>query len=142
MGLFSFGLIWTVVIALFTVGMITSGISSQSLFPLLMMIPFWAVGIGMLLASYNMGTRTAIIDVIGDTLLITRKNLFGTRQQEWRVHDLQTVRVGPSGMEVNDREVMQLQVVPEGDNKVGLFAGRSVEELRWIAQVINRALGM
>jgi hypothetical protein len=58
------------------------------------------------------------------------------RQRE----DIADIRAGPSGREVNDRPVLELQVHPRKGKKVGLLAGRNEEELRWMAAQLRRAL--
>jgi len=98
---------------------------------------FWAVGIAMLLGAINAGRRRAVLDVVGDTLLIYRRSIFGTKQREWTADDLSHVCIGPSGTEVNDRPIMQLQIHPREGKKYGMLSQTSDDEIRWIAQELR-----
>ena len=103
---------------------------------------FWAIGIGLFVAALNMAKRQAIVDVVGDSLLINRKSLFGFKQDEWTRDDLVNVKVGPSGMEVNDVPVLALVISPRGASNMTLFSSRDDDELRWLAWELRRALGL
>ena len=111
-------------------------------FVYLIIVGFWGIGIAMLVAAINMGKRHAVIDMIHDTLLITRKNLFGVKQHEWRRSDIESIRCGASGMEVNNEPVIELQIHPKEGKKVGLFSGRDVAELKWMAAVMRVAMDL
>ncbi|MBI1336878.1 MAG: hypothetical protein GC164_07940 [Phycisphaera sp.] len=103
---------------------------------------FWGVGIGMAVYAWHLATRTAILDTVGQTLVVTRKGLFGLKQQEWAASEIEKIVMGPSGMEVNDVPVMELQVHPRGGKKVGLLSQLDNEELRWLAAELRAALGL
>ena len=103
---------------------------------------FWAIGIGMVVAAMHMGRKRAIMDVIGDTLLVTESGMFGTKQHEWSAEQITSIRMGPSGMKVNNRDVMQLQVHPTQGKHVGLFTGRDKDELCWLATLLNDELAL
>ena len=45
-------------------------------------------------------------------------------------------------MEVNYKPVLELQIHPAGEKKVGLFAGRDELELQWIATVLRKKLNV
>jgi hypothetical protein len=75
-------------------------------------------------------------------LRIETKNLFGTKQLEWRRDEIAAIRADTSGMEVNNRPVIELQIHPLSGKKVGLLAGRKEEELRWMATRVGRALNV
>ena len=89
--------------------------------PLIMSI-FWLVGIGMLLGASNMGRRKAAIAVTGGTLMVIQTGLFGTRQRDWQPGDVEAIHAGPSGMKVNDRDVLELQIYDGGASKSGSYA--------------------
>ena len=152
-GLLPFGLLWTAVVSIITVALAASAINNRSaveIVPFIVLIPFWGVGVGVLVASINMGRRKAILDVVGDTLLITRQNIFGTKQHEWTRDQITSIRVGPSGMEVNKKPVLNLQIHTlkadaksnKDTEKLGLLAGRDEDELRWLASVLRQQLHM
>jgi hypothetical protein len=146
-GLFSFAIIWCSGSAFMT---------AIALVPILMdgdhwatilaiagfMSFFWAVGIGILLVSINMGRRRAGIVVVGDRLSVLQTSLFGSKTSSWAADELRSVRVGPSGMKVNDRPVPELQVLPRTGKKLGMLAGRDVNELEWMASHMARALAL
>lgn len=48
--------------------------------------------------------------------------------------------MGPSGLTVNNRPVLELQVHPKQGSKFGVLSGRDHGELRWMATVLRRAL--
>ena len=103
---------------------------------------FWLVGIGVLLGSINMGRRQAAIAVTGGTVMVIQTGLFGSKQREWQPGDVGAVRAGPSGMTVNDKPVLELQIIDAARRKMGLLAGRRDDELRWLAYELRLALGI
>lgn len=105
-------------------------------------VGFWAIGIGLMLGAINMGRRRAIIDIVDDVILINRQNLFGFKQHEWNREQLKDIRIGRSGMSVNNKSVMELQFHPNKGEKLGLFSGRDEEELNWMADVLARQLDL
>ncbi len=137
MGLGKFGVAWCAFTAVVTCFLV---MGRAPLGAWLIIAAFWAVGLAMLLAGLNMAKRSAIVDVVADTLVITRSNLFGTKQSEWIADDLSAIRVGPSGMESNDVPILELQILPHDKPKAGFFAGRDNAELRWIATTLCDAL--
>jgi hypothetical protein len=139
-GLFAFGVVWTVFTLLITIPIAINSSGKDLVGIILFMAIFLAVGLGMLIGGLNMGRRHAIIDVVGDVLLINRRNLFGLKSHQWTRDELETVTVGPSGMEVNKRPVLHMLVRLKDGKPVGMFAGRDAEELRWIASEIRCAL--
>ncbi|MCC6681723.1 MAG: hypothetical protein IT445_12550 [Phycisphaeraceae bacterium] len=151
-GLFFFSLLWNGFMAVFTPlmlmglfkGEVESDLPEWAVVPALIafLALFWAIGIGMFLAAFNAGKRRAILDVVGDTLVVTRQSIFGTRQMEWRAEDIEDIRMGPSGMEVNDVPVMQLQIHPKVGRKKGMLTQLPNEELTWIAWELRTAMGI
>ena len=102
---------------------------------------FPLVGVAMLLYGLSLARRTTVLDIIGDTLLVTRSGLRRVRSWEWRADDLERVRIGPSGMEINDEPVLALLIEARGGKKTVLLTERSEPELAWIAWEVARALG-
>jgi hypothetical protein len=134
-----FGLFWTGFVALFTVAMVSMDVP----LPMYLFISiFWAVGLSMLLAAVNLARKQAVLDVVHDTLLVTRQGLFGRSQHEWRTEDLADIRVDHSGMSVNNQPVLNLQVVPREGRVLGLFTGRDEAELHWLAAELRTAMGI
>lgn len=156
-GLFTFGLMWTGFMVVFTTfaALILTGViegesnidsTGELIGAIAFVCLFWAIGLGMLIGAINAGRREAVIDLIGGngpgTLLVTTKSLFGTKQREWSADQLSHIRVGESGIEVNDVPVMELQVHPKEDKKVGLLRQLDDDELEWIAANLRVALGV
>lgn len=143
-GLFIFGTVWTVFIALMTIGLLGAdaiGEDGDGWLALLILIPFWLVGGVVLTIAINMGRRRALIGVIHDKLAIKRTNLFGTKTHEWHAANIELIDVEASSMRVNNSPVPQLAIHAGGD-RLGLWTGRDEQELKWIAAVLNDALGL
>ena len=143
-GLFAFACIWCGFMVVFTFAGVVGGMLDQGLKHALVWLGFiavfWVVGIGMMLAAINMGRRRAGIVVADGRLSVFQTGLFGSKERSWTKDEISTVRLGNSGMEVNDVPVPELQILPIGEKKVGLLAGRDPAELNWLAAVICRAL--
>jgi hypothetical protein len=101
---------------------------------------FWLVGICFLLASLNMARRRAAFAYTGGTLMVIQTGLFGSKTRDFEPGDVEAVRVGPSGMTVNDVPIRELQIIDGGAAKFSLLAGRSEAELDWLAAELRAAL--
>jgi hypothetical protein len=145
-GLGCFSILWLGFVSIFgsvSVGIAVNGGSILSALPFLgVSTLFGAIGLGMFFAAVRSGRRRAIIDVVGEDLLITRQSTGAPKTQSWHRSEIDRVVVGKSGTEINDVPVMELQIWPAGGKKVGLFAERDDAELRWIAGEIREALGL
>ncbi len=142
-GMFVFSLIWLGFMAVFTPMWFLSDTApggTEALGLLAFLSLFWAIGGGLLVASIHMGRRRAIIDVVGGVLLISRAGLFGTKQVEFETGQVRAVRVGASGLKVNNVPVMELQILPVEGRKVGLLSQRNDDELEWIAATLRTAI--
>jgi hypothetical protein len=146
-GLFFFAVIWDSAMAVFTVFMVSAILSGKEkneaawILPLVLSV-FWLVGIGLLVGSLNMARRRAAIAITGGSLMVIQTGLFGSKQRTWEPGDVEAVRVGPSGMTVNNKPVMQLQIIDGGADIFGMLTGRSDEELHWLAAELRAALGV
>jgi len=144
-GLGCFSIAWCGFMAVFT-GVMVLGGPPGVWFVYLFLAGFWAVGIAVFLGALNMGRRRTIIDLVGappaTTVVVTRQGLFGLKQVEHAYDTLVNVRVGPSGMEVNDRPVMQLQFMHDhaGKDTHGLLSERDDDELEWLAALLRNRL--
>lgn len=145
-GLFGFSIFWNLFMVVFTGFWSVGSKGNTQGLGLLMLIAFfglfWAVGIGMLVAAINAGRRRAILDVVGDTLLITRQNIFKTRQQEVRRDNIKSIRRDASGTKVNDVPLLNLQVHLREGKKIAMLGQLSNDELSWIASELREALGL
>jgi len=107
---------------------------------LLFIAGFWLIGLGMLAGAVNLGRRTAKLSVDLGRLHVEINGLFGRKERVWSRDEIAAVCAGPSGMEVNDRPVIELQIHPVGGKKVGFLGGRDEPELRWMAAQLRRSL--
>ncbi|MEK6247065.1 MAG: hypothetical protein N2C12_02730, partial [Planctomycetales bacterium] len=141
-GLFFFSLVWNGFLILFVGAFLFSvarGDDSDWNI-LLFLIPFIAVGVGVMLIAVNMGRRRAIIATSGENILVVRESIFGKSSREWRSSQIQQICSGPSGMSVNDVPVHELQVHSTAGKKFGCLSQRDDDELEWIAAELNRSL--
>lgn len=149
-GLFVFSLFWCGFMTVFTsmVGVFTWFGDEKQPGPeplwvwAAFIVGFWAIGISLMIAAINMGRQQAAIALTAGTLKAIRSNLFGVKRQEWQVDDLDDIRVGPSGMAVNDVPILQLQIVPKPGlgRTTGLLSERDDAELEWIATHLRQAI--
>lgn len=103
---------------------------------------FWAVGIAVLLSAIHMGRRQAALAVAGGSLMVLQKGPFGKKHREWPLEHINDIVVGPSGMEVNDRPVLELQIYDLDDEKFGVLSGRDEDELHWMCWLLRDAAGL
>ncbi len=141
-GLFLFGLLWCGFMAVVTWFVATGEVEwdgpSWVLFVFIAL--FWGAGLGLLAGAVNLGRRTAVMTVEGGRLHITTRGVLGQKEWEWNPGELSAVRADASGMEINERPVLELQIHPAVGGKVGFLAGRDEEELRWMAACLRHAL--
>jgi hypothetical protein len=139
-GLFGMALFWCGFMVVLSSIVTFAGIGDGFLIFLAFAVVFWGVGIALLVGAINMGRRQAVLAVVDGTLMIYQTGLFGAKRNEWPKDAVAAIRTGPSGMEVNEVPVLELQIHSKSGKKVGLLAGRNVDELRWLATVLRRAL--
>lgn len=141
LGLFLFAIIWdafSLLLLLIVLGNNKQEGGAGVLF--LVLGIFWLVGIGLLLASIHMARRRAAIAATGGTLMVIQTGLFGSKQRTWEPGDLEAIRVGPSGMTVNDKPVLELQFFDGGAAKFGMLTGRNDDELEWLAEELRAVM--
>jgi hypothetical protein len=147
-GLFALAVIWNGFFLLLTPCLLSAVLGDAGnkhadnaawVLPLVLSV-FWLAGIGILLASINMARRKAAIAVTSGTLMVIQTGIFGSKQRDWEPGDVGAVHVGASGMTVNDQPVLELQILDGGGSKFGLLAGRSDDELHWLASELRTAL--
>ncbi len=142
-GLFFFALLWCGFMCVFTGISVYSQFKSSEGVPLAfwIFIPvFWLIGISLMLGAINMGRRGAELTADSGRLRVETKEIFGVKIREWLRAELAAVRADASGMEMNHRPVIELQIHPVTGKKSGLLAGRDEQELRWLAAQLRRAL--
>ena len=114
----------------------------QSLQEVLIPVLSMLIGFVLLLIARNLAIRSAMIGLQAGHLFVERKSIFGTRWTEFEVEQIERIVCGPSGMEVNEEPVYELQVFQRGDKKTGLLSRLTRAELTWLAQELNRRLDL
>jgi len=147
-GLFPFAIVWLGFMSVFTpvflVGIFRGKGADQAaawIAPAILSL-FWLVGMGLFLGGLNMGRRRAAIAVTGGALMVIQTGIFGSKQREWPASGIERICAGPSGMEVNDKPILELQIYGGSPRKFAVLAGRSDDELRWIASELRATLGL
>jgi len=143
-GLFIFSLVWLGMCGLiFTVPLWGGGRGVSNVVPwILFALLFVGIGLAMLAASIHMGRRRVMIAVNARTVGLRQIGIFGARERRFPRAEVADVCVGPSGMEINNRPVMELQFRLRDRKKVGCLSSLSEEELHWLAAVLRRRLGL
>lgn len=141
-GLFTFSLVWNGAMLLFTTlfvfAMFNHQANNDGMWVVIGFLAlFWAVGIGTLCGALNMGWRKAAIAVAGDSLMVMQTGPFGKKSKDWPLSDLVAIKAGPSGIRVNDVDVVELQIHAIDDSKFGLLAGRATAEVEWLASLLH-----
>ncbi len=139
-----FAIVWMAFISVFSVVFVgvfaRPRFGGAEVFALLMLSVFWAAGLGMVFFAVRSGRRRGMIDVVGRDLLITRQSVGKPVAENWASDEIDRVVVGPSGTEINEKPVLELQVWLKDGVKRGFFPERRDDELRWIAGEITAAL--
>lgn len=101
---------------------------------------FGGAGLALILTSLNLAKRKAALAVTDGLLMAMQTGLFGSKQREWQPGEVLDVRVGPSGIEVNEKPVMELQIVDAHGRKFSMLAGHEQEDLYWLARELTQSL--
>jgi hypothetical protein len=141
-GAFPFGVLFAAVTAGFTLLFAGAGIAQgQGVWGALgIMSLFWIASAALLVVGYVMGTRESAVAVVGDKVMVMQTGLRQAKRREWPRSEVKTARVGPSGTEVNDKPIPELQLHGAQGKLFGMLAGHDVRELQWIATLIRQAL--
>jgi len=140
-GLFQFGLILAAFDLLLTTLFSFAGDGvTGPLYALLAMSPFWLAAILMLLGGWNMGNRHLVIAVVGDQLKVLQISPLKTRQLDWMRSEINRIDIGPSGTEINDVPVPELQILGLKGKLFGMLAGYDPKEIIWVATLLRHAL--
>jgi len=147
-GLFVFAIIWLVFCSLIFGFMLVATLKGKSSdnapVPVFLFAGvFVAIGVGMLMGAISMGKRRALIAVADGVLTIRQIGIRKTREWRFDRGEVAAVRMGPSGMEVNNKPVMELQILGKAEaKKTGLLSQRRDDELQWLAAVLRQALNV
>jgi len=115
----------------FAIGLIAKREWSM-IFPVLFGSVFILIGLAILAGYVHLATATAVLVVSGSGITFTQQSRI--KKSEWQLNraDITDVRVGPSGTEINNKPVFELQIIT-GDTHKGLLGGRDDAELHWLA---------
>ncbi len=116
------------------------------------MAGFGLASLATTLHGLSMGTRSAVIEVAGDSLLVREKGLFRSRTYQWSRDELKAIQSGPSGWSVGSTRrtgrsgvagygINQLHIYLKDGRRIRLLTGRDDTELDWIAAQLRVALG-
>ncbi len=143
-GLFPLGIFWTALTAVIGVAALAGGKAAESAGWLigLFILLFVAVGIGLMLGGIRMGRRQTLIAATRGYLAVRQSSPFGVKEIRLEAAEVDDVRLGPSGMEVNNRPVMELQIRTRDGKTRGWLSECRREEKEWIAARLRRALGL
>jgi hypothetical protein len=126
--------------SLFLFGRLGQDADLSDLVPNLFMSCFMLAGLGLSAAGWNVGQRSASLELDEDALVVTRYSPFGAQRVRLTREVLGDIRVAPSGVEINGQPVRELQIHAGGKKVVGLLSQRKERELEWIATNLRGAL--
>lgn len=101
---------------------------------------FWLIGIGLFLGAWSKAKRSYVVAVENDPLTIWEKGLFRSIRREWDRDEIKSIQVGRSDKAIDNVPRMELAIRFHTIAKVCLLSSRNNEELRWIADLLTRAL--
>lgn len=110
--------------------------------PALIIGAFGLVGVGLLTGALNQMRRKASLRASRDELIILQQSLLGTKTFKRPAGVLAAIRVGHSGMEINDVPVQELQVQTSDGKRHGFFTHLTDDELHWLATHLRHATGV
>ncbi|TVQ30513.1 MAG: hypothetical protein EA376_12770 [Phycisphaeraceae bacterium] len=97
-------------------------------------------GAFVLAAARRISRAVGLLDVVGESLLVTVDGWKGTRQRQWTSDEIKSIRVGPSNLSINNEPLMELQITPREGEPEGYLTGRGEETLEWIAGKLREGL--
>ncbi len=143
-GLFVFNVIWLMFCSLLFILPLRAAKTAPEMIPfLLFAFLFICIGLVLLGISIHLGRRRVMIAVNAHSLGIRQIGPFGTKEQRYPRAEIVAVRVGDSGIQINSRPVMELQIHLKGEGrKIGCLSSLTEDELRWLAAELRRRLGV
>lgn len=132
-----FGLLWSGFV-LFAMTLVIRNHESVGI--LLFLGIFLAIGLLMLGGAIQGGTQRFLLAVTPDRMAYQKISLFGTSKHQIMQTDISAISVGPSGTVINGKPVPELKIETREQGTIPLLAGRSAEELVWIAQSLRTSL--
>jgi hypothetical protein len=107
--------------------------------PLIMLV-FWIPYPFVLRKAIREATTQIRILAANGQLTIEQKGWKTEKNESWFFSELNSVKLGESGVEINDETVMGLEFLFKDKKKILLFAGEDRKTLEWLATVINIAM--
>ena len=137
-------IIWFLVIGFFTVlfmavGFFHDGISGIWQGPLIMLV-FWIPYPLVLRKAIREATTQVRILAANGRLTIEQNGWKTDTNESWFFSELHSVKLGESGVEINDETVMGLEFLFKDKKKILLFAGKDKKTLEWLATVLKIAM--
>lgn len=147
-GLFFFAIIWLVFVSIFALAFAFAPEnpkrrrSNSKVAPVAITCLFGVIGLGLLTTAVNQMRRKASIRASRDELIIVQQSIFGTQTFKRTNSEVGAIRVGSSGMEINNVPVLELQIHSTNGKKHGFFTHLTNEELHWLATHLRGATGV
>ncbi len=145
-----FATFWNAIVLLFWVVMVGSlftngtaqgaqGSGSNSIPPwaFLLLIPHTLIGIGVALYAIHLARLRIIFDVVGDTLLISKKGLRGVKQTELARDNVREILVAQSRASQNGRAFLQLEIQCQDGAQHNLLTPHSDACTQRVAELLN-----
>jgi hypothetical protein len=116
------------------------------------LVGFWGIALVGIFAGLNLCSRHGVIEIRNTVLCIDQVGLFGYRRREWSRDQIAAIQTGPTGLTIGGGtgtvgvaipggiRVAELHLYLKNGARVRLLAGRSEEELAWIAVQLRQAL--
>ncbi|MEM7227723.1 MAG: hypothetical protein AAF432_02805 [Planctomycetota bacterium] len=110
---------------------------------------FTIVGVFFARSAIHQAHARTMLDIVGGALVIAEQSPMRKRLITIDGTNIASIRVGPSGIEINDEPLLDLQISMHAAQSVGtrsrrkklhLLRERSDEELRWLATTLQHAL--
>jgi hypothetical protein len=109
----------------------------QDLAPLLILPVFLLIGLVALLISLQLAFRKAVLLATRDSLVYTQSGPLRKSEFQYNASDLQSIRIAPSNVAVNGRQLPELKILSKSTTPRGLFTGREDNELNWLAYTLT-----
>jgi len=149
-GLLIFAILWLTFVGFFAAVMTFAGDTPKrgrgrpqnKFVPAVVIGVFGLIGAGMLAGAVNQMRRKASLRASRDELIILEQSLFGTKTFKRAAREVAAIRVGPSGMVVNNVPVLELQIMDTGGKQQGFFTHLTNDEQHWLATHLRHATGV
>jgi hypothetical protein len=103
---------------------------------------FGLAGVGLLAGAVNQMRRKASLRASRTELIIVQQSLFGSRTFKHRPAELAAIRLGNSGLVINNVPVQELQIHTADGKAHGFFSHLTNDELLWLATHLRLATGV